>query len=765
MRAALIALCAAALAAPAGAQLAPGAAARDSAAGAHDSLYATPALRALVAAAARRNAVPPALDWYEARVETEIGVVSRRPDGAEGVAAVEQVGTTLRWARDGRYEQRVLGYRTQQVAINLSVLGVLGSGWVTPVLYGNRLLFRGVTEADSGAEGARRRRARRDTLLLVHPLAEDREPVYRYRGGDTVLVLRLGGRDVPIVRVQVEPTGAGTRRTGVFAGEIDLDASRSQVVRMRGRFGVVGGRRGWRDRLPAPVQAVAFVEYVNAEFDGAYWLPSYQRVELQAAVPAMGEGRAVLRIVSRLRDHRINQPAFSFTPGLAFADTTAGRRRRRPLTWAPRDSVADYAEWRAALGAATADVHADDFADVGPDRWRATGAPRVELGAERASDVFHFNRVEGAFTGAGVVARLRDLAPGVTLRATGGWAWSERTVRGRVQGEWLRGAWQLAARAGRLLDLTNDFRAPFDSGSTVGALVFSMDEYDYVDRRLATVTLTRQLGGDARAADGVPERGGARRTALLRAEAGVVSDRPAVTRLTRGLLRGDSVFRANRGVDPGRYVRTAASLAYHPDVAAELVRPGVGALLSYERGDGRLRWQRIEARLVGRQSWRQLTYVARVDGGAVMSRRPPPQQLFELGESQGLPGYDYKAFAGDRAVLARALAMYATPYWRAPLRVGRRWVLPGLAPALTAGVQAGWTRASDAAALAAIARLGVRTSTATGALEPISRPTEGVRASVNAGVRFFGGAVFVGAARRVDRGAAWRASVTLAQQL
>src|SRR5687768_17866975 len=271
---ALLALSAATVAAPAGAQLAAGAAAPDSAAGAHDSLYATPALRALVAAAARRNAVPPALDWYEARVETEIGVVSRRPDGAEGVAALEQVGTTLRWARDGRYEQRVLGYRTQQVAINLSVLGVLGSGWVTPVLYGNRLLFRGITEADSGAEGARRRRARRDTLLLVHPLAEDREPVYRYRGGDTVLVLRLGGRDVPIVRVQVEPTGAGTRRTGVFAGEIDLDASRSQVVRMRGRFGVVGGRRGWRDRLPAPVEAVAFVEYVNAEFDGAYWLPS-----------------------------------------------------------------------------------------------------------------------------------------------------------------------------------------------------------------------------------------------------------------------------------------------------------------------------------------------------------------------------------------------------------------------------------------------------------------------------------------------------------
>jgi hypothetical protein len=218
-------------------------------------------------------------------------------------------------------------------------------------------------------------------------------------------------------------------------------------------------------------------------------------------------------------------------------------------------------------------------------------------------------------------------------------------------------------------------------------------------------------------------------------------------------------------VDAGRYVRTALSLAYHPDVAAELVRPGAGALLSYERGDGELRWQRLEARLVGRRSWRALTYAARVDAGAVLSRKPPPQQLFELGQAGTLPGYEYKAFAGDRAVLARALALYASPLWRAPLRVGRRWVLPGLSPALAGGVQAGWTKASDDAALASIARLGTRVDSATGALTPMSRPTGGVRASVNAGLRFFGGAVFVGVTRPVDRAGAWRGTFSLAQQL
>ena len=44
-------------------------------------------------------------------------------------------------------------------------------------------------------------------------------------------------------------------------------------------------------------------------------------------------------------------------------------------------------------------------------------------------------------------------------------------------------------RFSRSLDLTNDFREPYDSGSTLGAL-FSVDDYDYVDRHTAVGGLT-----------------------------------------------------------------------------------------------------------------------------------------------------------------------------------------------------------------------------------------------------------------------------------
>jgi hypothetical protein len=54
---------------------------------------------------------------------------------------------------------------------------------------------------------------------------------------------------------------------------------------------------------------------------------------------------------------------------------------------------------------------------------------------------------------------------------------------------------------------------------------------------------------------------------------------------------------------------------------------------------------------------------------------------------------------------------------------------------------------------------------ASGLPAPVSRPSGQVRASVSAGVRFFGGSVFIGAARPLDRGAQWRGQLVFGQTL
>ena len=181
------------------------------------------------------------------------------------------------------------------------------SSWYTvPVLYGNRItLLFGRQDSIGRARPGRRRS---DATIAVHPFAEDRDAVYRYSGGDTVVTLNPDGRTIPLVRVHVEPHGEGlTRRTAAFRGDIELDERRAQIVRMRGSFVTVGPRPRVRSRLLASqVEAIGYVELENAEFEQRFWLPAYQRIEAQARFSLLGDQRAVFRVVSRFRSLVVN---------------------------------------------------------------------------------------------------------------------------------------------------------------------------------------------------------------------------------------------------------------------------------------------------------------------------------------------------------------------------------------------------------------------------------------------------------------------------
>ena len=708
-------------------------------------------LRELLATASRNNRLPDDLISYRSGVETEISVLLRREEGTEAIAAIEQVASSLHWNRAGGYEQRVTGYRNQQLGANVSMLSLFQTGWLTPSLYGNRLWIRRSTGADSSA--ASRRSAKRqssaradgaDTIPAVHPLANDRENFYRFSGGDTVITMQAGDRVIHIAQVRVQPRTDLTTKVVLFDGEMQIDADRFTLVRLRGHFVQAGVRRS--GLIASLADAIAFVEYENGERLGKYWLPARQRIELQAMAPFIGDARAVVRVVSRFSGMEINDTTLS-AETLAIADSLRAEARRR-LTYAPTDSLARYNGWRTSLGTISEGMHSDDFNDIAPDRLRPTGAPRFDFAAPRGADVFHFNRVEGVYTGAGVKLSLRDAAPGVVVRANAGYAWAEQTVRGRLAAERTRGAWTFEARGGRSMDITNDFRVPLDSGSTFGALFASLDPYDYVSRTSTALAAVRRYGG---------------RNVIVRAEVGTGDDRYRPSQYVRGPFGGDP-YRANRGVAEGSYVRTAALIEWHPDMAAEFTKPGVGARASYERGDGTLAWQRTELRVSARKPLGPLVALARADVGMVTGARIPPQQLFELGRFQNLPYYEDKEFAGSRAAAVRASLQYTTPWLRNPIRVGRQFWFPALAPGLSVGIQSGWADAPTPAAREAIAGLSVFDPTLLALSAPVSRPTERIRASMTAGLRFFGNGLFVGGTRPVDQAAPWKLLVGFGQQ-
>lgn len=753
-----------------------------------DSTYSSPALRALVEEAAVRNRVPPpALKAYRARIESELSLLLRDTLGRERVAQVEQIAMTAEWQRGQRYDLRVVGYRSQTVGVPYSAMSFARS-WTVPYLYGDRLtlgveMSRAQTKARESADGATSpadsaktdERPSRSEIHAIHPLARDRDRFYRFSGGDTIATLHVQSRRIFIVRVHVTPhfDSASRTRWSAFEGELDLDAERRQIVRMRGQIvtsrSAARGARSALARLPGVI-GVAFIEFVNAENGGAYWLPSFQRTEFQASFAPLGEARSIFRLVSRFGDMQVTADAtaanlmqLSAAPILdsavvqAARDSAGGRLAeggdtsltyRRRLTQAPADSVSRFDRWREQLGTETGRVTADDFADLAPDMWRDVGGPRVDLWPAKFDDVFRFNRIEGAYTGLGASVRFRDAMPGLAGQAFGGWAWSESTLRGGVTLSLNRAHWISSIRAERTLVSTNDFVPPFEEGIGIAALLSGLDDRDYLDRRILTLGVTRVIGSVE--------------DALVSADVGVASERSERTRLEKGVF-GGSTFRSNRLADEGRYLKTGIRLEFHPNVTGVFLQPGIGALVSYEAAAGELNWQRGEITLSARQHWRDIVFASRVQGGVVFGRHPAPQAMFELGNEEALPGYGYKEFGGDRAAGAGALASYTFPVLRRPWRLVRSLVVPGLSPGLAIGAQGGWSEISSPGAREAMQRLDPRfrllcdmPAQSCPALPLLSRPTDGIRATVDARVTFFGGMIGIGVARPVDRAASWR---------
>ncbi len=695
-----------------------------------DPIYSTPAVRDLVTGAAIANhAPPPTFAGYRAHVETEFSLLLRDTLGRERTAQIEQLASVVHWTRGASYDMHVLGYRSQSIGSPVSMMSLV-SGWTEPSLYGERLTL-GVQIAGDSAR--RRRQPQSDAIIAVHPFAADREQFYRYSGGDTVVVMHTLGRTIPIVRLRVTPHLRDSTRFAAFNGEIDLDADRRQIVRMRGQFVVLGkspGRRPLISRVPGLV-AVAYCEFVNAEIQGRYWLPAFQRTELQTTFALLGNTRAVMRVVSRFSDHDIEDKADTVT----LAES--GNRIPHHTTWATSDSVSHFRGWTQSLGDATSDVTADDFDDVAPDTWKQTGGARLDLSPTKTDNIVRYDRVEGLYTGIEANLRMRSVVPGLTAGAIVGWAWTEQTFRGGAHIALRRDPWTVSARGERMLATTNDFIRPLEPQSGGLAAMFgSVDDFDYVDRRVALGSLTRVFGA--------VDRG------LMTLQVGAGDDRAEKARLAHGLL-GGGAFRPNRGVAEGTYALVVGDLELHPNASGESLQPGIGAALHYEIGRGALDWQRSELSLFGTKYWGPVTLSADGEGGAVWGAVIPPQQLLELGGSGVLPGYAYKEFAGNRAALLRTSAFYSFPVWRSPHRLWRTLFIPGLGPGFAAGLQGGWTALSTDAARAAVNQLGAGWSPI-----PVSRATGGFRATLGLGMTLFSGAAHLGFARPVDHRAGWR---------
>ncbi|HOX21073.1 MAG TPA: hypothetical protein PLI70_09120 [Gemmatimonadales bacterium] len=697
--------------------------------------YATPALRAIIQRAESANAAPPPdLRGYTARYESEVGLVKRLPDRIEGASTIEQTAGEFTWVAGRGFGQHEQGYRVVTTGVPLPGSAALANGWIMPTLTGPKL---GLFGANSGAptevgmDSTGRHAA-------WSPLGPDRDRYYRFEGGDTLTVEFPVGPPQRVVRVTVVPWDSLSEKTKVFRGDIYLDPATGVLRRLRGQFLTVGGPppEGKAKRLNSIVLNAAVADLVTTEVPGAGWIPTYQRIELEVLIPLTTESWSTLRVMTALRD---------VTPDVGPAGEPAAAE---PMAMTPgrsaatKDSLRGYREWQQSPDKAINSVTLSDLFDVGPLQYRPDGSPIYFWRGPTTLQALRFNRVEGLYTGVSGTLRLRDAMPGLELRGTAGYAWWPSLFRGGISATLERDRWSTNLKAMRDLDLATKFPDPLDYNRGLRAL-FQLDNYDYVDRLTAGAGIGRFFS--ARGAGGI--------TARL----DYVKDRSTVADLSSGPLGQD--YTINPYVTPYEYPRVQAAVTWNPQISSHYTRPGIGLHATYEAGGGDLPYQRIQAGFVARANWKAVTLTIVADGGITISDAPPTQQLFLIGGSGSMPGYDYDQFGGDVGALTRWMIAVPLPFLQAPLQIGGA-TIPPIAPNLSYRFYSGYTDVTDDAAQASLDAVG--TKVVDGVTQPFSARSDGVKSTQEIRLSLFGTLLGFGAARPLE-GGDWTFTFSFAQ--
>lgn len=661
------------------------------------AVFDSPATAELVDRVRRAgSAVPAGLDDYLARMRSSIHLSVRADTSVAGElpVGIDEFTGDVRWTR-GAMVQRVTGHRVRQLAPTPYTIGTLVAvPWVVPHLYGSTIDVFQLTSAP-GRRGS--------VSSAAHPFSARGPEYYRYAAGDTV---RLRTREgvTTLVPIEVRPrrdAPAGELRQ--VAGTFYIDLDRSAIT--RARFGFVERSGGL-----LVTETGVFFELDNGLVEGRYWLPVRQRRELQVSSPLFG-GAVAVRMMTALSGYRLNT-GWRAEPGLRLAREPA----RGDSVWEGYRDPANDAQDATLIG---------DFADlreaVRPPAPDASPL-RVRLGYERSSHLFRYNRVEGAFLGAGLRVEPRDPARrSWDLYATAGYATAEGAARGEAHARWhpvpaTRSAPQYTVGIGgyRRLRDTRAFRPPFEweLGYALSGALAGSDERDYFDATGGELYAARRRGPWTARLTGRHER------------------QDSVQRNTESYLFGRADhFPLLAAVEPGDHSAVEAELRYVRGAGAFGLGSSTVASLTAELGFGDFETQRVIASVSMRRPGTYVTFAARADAGTI-GGAAPPQQLFRFGGAEGLRGYDDREFAGSTAALLRGrLLLHLPPYGNRPLMRSGIFIVPPLRPAIVLSGDLGWSEISDES-LPALERLFART-------------TDGERYSYGVGVSVFEDALSV----------------------
>lgn len=548
----------------------------------------------------------------------------------QNLVRTDQVALEVYWQSPDQIRQRIVGLRQRQELPVRRLYYYLDRLTVVQDNYG-----QGIVIADGD-----------NVNDVPHPVAPGSPSFYDFRLADE-LTLRLPGLDEPVrVReIQVRPKDSSQP---AILGSIFLEEQNGALVRMNFTF------------TPAayvdPRLDYVNVVLENGLWEGRYWLPYEQRLEIRREIPELDlPFGTVIRTRMRISGYRFNQ---DLPPGL-FAG-------RNPITFLPPQQRENFqfeqpidAEWREeGIGqpAEVEEIRAEARKLLA--RQALSGLPDARPGARSISDIFRYNRAEGLFLGGG----LETQHSGVSLATRSGFAFGPE-----------HGVFGIDAMLGS------------DPAVTVSGYVNRLRDVgpDQPISGLANSLSSVVLGTDW--SDPWYASGGALGFSSSLGDAGELDARIALERQRSASLETDysftgDGFRPVTPIDEGTLGR--AAIRYDHDAArvsggwTGWVEMGGGRLRALEQGPdmtfGGLSaggdWfrtassRRAEVRLEGVAGW--------------LAGDVPVQERFYLGGRGTLPGYRYRSFVGDRFATAQleASADLLFPWFRGMLFGTAGWV-------------------------------------------------------------------------------------------
>ena len=640
----------------------------------------SPRALALVAEARRRRAMPrgdTGLVNYQSRAYGFVYFfLDRNAAPDKTLVKVDQLALNVFWQAPNQTKQQIIGMRDvsrlpNRMYYHLDHLTVQQNE------------FSDIIQLGEGDE----------VRTVLHPAAPGAEQSYQYRVADS-LTLTLQGSPTPVRVYELAVRPRHVNQPG-FIGSLYVDQRSGAIVRMTFTF----TRASYVDRRLDYIN----VSLENALFENRYWLPHEQRLEIRRQVPELDfPAGAVIRGVFRVGDYRFNQPL----PPSLFAGYPVEARpeaERKSFSF-PEGIYADLNQEGLAPPPDMATLRAQ-AAQLVRQKY-LSGLPKLRLHLGGASSVLRYDRAEGIHVGGGF-----SWSPAGTINLSALAGYATATQRPDALGQI-----RVAFADGSTLRLDGFVHGLQDIGlrpAVPGALNTLSSAFlgtDYLDPYYASggfLEGTTPLGGWT---------GSLRLTAELDQSGGLADSTP--------IFRPSAIFRPVRPIDEDPMVSARVGLGHAVDESGDL---GWGGRLEVEGGMvGNRSFYRpaLLAQLLARSRDHKTALRFNAEGGVVFGT-VPAQRLFLIGGPGTLPGYDIRAFAGDR-------------YGLATLDLTRDVFAPFVRLRLTGA--AGWTDFH-----ASSSPIGWDATT-----------TDGVKTSVGAGVGLGWDIIRLDVARGLNAGGRWQ---------